>query len=100
MISSGKNNEVIRICENGRGFQAEIASENKDIKWIVDAFADFYWRKDGKTWGKQFSGLRHNLSMVLRRNRGGRFLVLTEESGKNRRKICIPEGFEASVGGE
>lgn len=85
VISEGREKEVICICESGRAFRVSITLVDKDVRWLIDAFAYFYWRKGrGRTWGKQFVGEDHNLFIQLRRNRFGRYLVLTDMRGKDK----------------
>lgn len=71
---SRRRNEEMCICEKGKGLRVEIILENKDIRWIVEALVDFYWRKGGKSWEKQINGDKHNLFIALGRNGGGVFL--------------------------
>lgn len=76
IICEGRNNDELRICEDGRGFKISILLEDKDVKWLMDSLEDFYWRKGEIMWEKHRTGRNHKLWVALGCNRSSEYLVL------------------------
>lgn len=61
VVYEGKNMDRLRINKNRRGFIVSISLEEREVRWLMDALEEFYWRKGGKTRGKNMEGRNHNL---------------------------------------
>lgn len=72
-----------------------IGFNKSEVKWVVEAFSDFFWLKGGTTWGKKLLGGTRHLFVVRGWNKRGRYLVMMEERGKSLKRIFNPEGERA-----
>lgn len=42
LVCEGRSTDSMSISENERGFQVTASLAEEDVKWLMDAFVDFY----------------------------------------------------------